>query len=140
MKKKTSTDKSKVAPFKSMRCMYSRLSYYGTNEAKKKSYVALYGIFRISSIGVVQGLTECSFSMEWSSTEVAIVPLDSAQYYFDKYKESGYQYFIYRLTRKSKNRMIIADFKSRKEELTELYDKYRHRNIEFYVNPDFGKS
>ena len=114
------------------------------NPAKKK-YIALYGIFRQSPSPEckIEGYVENSFSMEWSYKFVLTMEYSMAlkdlneMFKLPVYKKdikNGYRYFIYRITRKSKNAAIQATPPPIK------YDKYNYRNWAFTVNSNINRS
>ena len=119
---------------------YTHLSHYDKS-LKGKKFIAFYGIFYKEPDGTIKGYIENSSSMGWSLTETRAWSLDYAKGSLKAllktrkyYGANRKNFFIYRLTKQSKNALITADWKQRKETLVQDYRNYTFRNIKFYVN------
>jgi hypothetical protein len=85
------------------------------NLSPNKKFYALYGIFRRSPNGEIEGYVENSFSMGWSDKAVLTMNHSMAIKDLNKmlsnkdhkpYLKRGWKYFIYRVTRKSDKAVI----------------------------------
>lgn len=117
---------------KSISYIYSSIWYYDLkyNKAKNRKFFPLYGIFKKCPDGQILGYRENSFCMSWCSSTVRLWAFPEVVRIFESLKSRD-GVFIYRLTRKSKDAKIVADFKTRKEKLVEKYDKREFRNCRF---------
>jgi len=113
----------------------------------KKRFERQYGLFAIKD-GVICGYVEHSFSMGWSTERVSIMSLESAERDLKIVaKENNFgaeHFFIYRLSRKSKNAPIQVDFEARAKELIERHNagestKFEFRNAPFTYRPELDK-